>query len=51
MTGKKLGFGLVVLKVTKLILQWQGVCLKMDHGFFTVIGPKCAIKSHCDTGM
>ena len=45
---KKLGFLLVVLRVTKVISQWQGVYLKIDHGFFRVIGPKCDIKSHFD---
>ena len=38
----------VVLKCVKVISQWQGLFLKIDHGFFRVIGPKCANKSRCD---
>ena len=39
----------VVLKRLKVISQWQVFFSKIEHGFFRVIGPKCAIKSHCDT--
>jgi len=38
----------VVLKRVKVVSQWQGLFLKRDHGFFRVVGPKCANKSRCD---
>jgi len=41
----------VVLKRVKVVSQWQGLFLKRDHGFFRVIGPKCANESHCDFGI
>ena len=37
---KKLVFELAVLKVEKVISQWQGVILKIDHGLFRVFIPK-----------
>ena len=49
MTGKKLGFRLVVLKVTKVISQWQGFLLKINYGLFRVLGLKHANKSLCNT--
>ena len=45
LTGKKLGFRLVVLKVKKVISRWQGVILKIDYGLFRVLGLKYVKKS------
>ena len=30
-------------------IAMAGFFFKIDHGFLRVIGPKCAIKSDCDT--
>ena len=39
MTGVT-GFGLIVLKVAKVISQCQGLVLKIDLGFFRVLATK-----------